>query len=222
VDFEEGHLTAKTMGKGDVPLLQPRSYEEVQRILEAPDVVASEIAEACDGYKVETWIFDTATGTERRWMGSPKTEWSEGYGLLGESRNRVHELCPTIEDYKILNVEMVKFFRLVRQMPYHTVITAHAGLDRTPDSPRGLNVPDSRISLAGYPVLTGSLKYAATNLADLSMYMEQVRGTFTSYLVPTKKFNAKHRLGDNTPDKIENCTFQDLWQLYERSVNVAD
>jgi len=223
VDFEDGSLTAETMGKGHTPMLQPRTYEEVQRILEAPDAVASEIAAACDGYKVETWVFDSATSLNMLLLGSPESEWSKGYGLLNERRERPHgPLAPSIEDYKILNLEMLKFFNLVRQMKYHTVITAHAKLDKTEDSPKGLNAPDSQVRYSGYPILTGDLKYGAANLADLTIYMEDANGKYSAHLRRYKQWNARHRLGDGVDARIDDPTFAKLWKIYEeRRANVT-
>ncbi len=220
VDFEDGSLTAETMGKGDIPMLQPSSYSDVQRILEAPDVVASEIADQCNGYEVKTWIFDSATSMGVKLLGAPASEWRDGYGLLSEQRNRTDPMSPTIEDYKLLNLEMVSFFNLVRQMPYHTVITAHAGLDRTEDSPKGLNVKEDKVRYSGFPILTGALKYGAGNLADLYIYMDtRPKGTDVAHFAHLRKigsYNARHRLGPGVPPSIEDPNFTKLWTIYEQ------
>ncbi len=227
VDFEDGYLTAETGGFGHVPLLQPKSREDYLRIIEAPEVVASEVAEACDGYKVETWIFDSATSLSTMLMGKSQRGDKPGYGIMGEMRSRVDADCPSIEDYKMLNLYMTEFFNTVRQMPYHTYITAHSCLDKTEDSPRGLGVPESLVKYAGYPVLTGKLQYNAGNLADVYIYMEtHIKAgeqVFTAHLRKYGTYNARHRLGAGTPARIDHPTFEKLWTIYnERRENVEN
>lgn len=221
VDFEDGYLTAETMGLGNVPLLQPKTIEDLLPILENPGRIVAEIKEACDGYEPETFIFDSATTLQTMLMGRENRPKEPGIGILARQRNRTAPNTPSVEDYKELNLMMTGFFNLTRQMAYHTVITAHACMQETEDSPKGLNVDQSRVRYKGLPVLTGKLAYSAGGLADMFIYMESKPkgdGTIhTAHLRTTGTYEARHRLGEGAPSRIDNPKFTDLWNIYEKA-----
>ena len=220
VDFEDGSLTAVGMGLGDTPIIRPghldaAPQDSLLEILKYPEEIVKSHYDST-GYMIETFVFDTVSSMQdvllgQSYIAETKTKPGQAArGILGISRNRVTEGEPSLEDFKSLHNQVRGFFNLMRRMPYHTIATCHVELNETPDSPKGPNVPFSQKKFAGYPSLTGKLRYNAAGLADFVLLFQR-EGTdkpvFSCYTKKFRNFEAP-RTRMNLKYKIDNPKFQ--------------
>lgn len=224
IDFEEGYLTAEVEGY-DIPVLQPKVESDLLKILEAPHIVQKEIQEAgFPGYEVKTWIYDSASSMEDWLLGEPARPVTgdlpakPGKGIMATARRRQNNE-PSIEDYRELRSKMLGFFNMVRQMPYHTVITAHAQIREDEASPKGLGANPNEQTSMGLPSLTGRLKYHADNLVDLFLYCESRRVSnrmeYKAWPIPHGMWHARTRIASKLTDPIVDPSFEKILAAYE-------
>jgi hypothetical protein len=229
VDFEEGSLTADGLGM-NVPLLRPESWEDILRILEAPELVIEEIhkIERFKDYEVKTWGFDSLTTMQRMLLGHAPRDATDtlparkGKNIMGVARNRAKELTPSIEDYGILVAMLEQFMNAVRQMEYNTIITCHAEISETEASPKGLNVDPSKVKFAGYPSVIGKLKYRIGGLADFFIRLETVRRgnelKYYAHCIQSEVWRARTKVANFLDAKIEDPTFDKFVEVYQKAI----
>jgi len=228
VDFEEGLLTAASLGI-DVPVIQPKCEEDILRILETPESVIEEIheVEKFKDYEVETWAFDSLTSMQSLLLGCtyrPATDnlpERKGTGILGVTRVRYFEGEPQIEDFVIVMGKIIGFMNAVRQMRYNTIVTCHSELEKTEDSPKGLNVEQSRVKHGGYPSVIGKIRYRLGGLADFFLYMEAVRRgnslQYKAHTINQDVWKARNRMQEVLPHEIEDPTFDKIMGYYREA-----
>lgn len=234
VDFEEGYLTALALGY-DIPRLVPEDEDDVIRIITDTDAVVEMIHqdERFREYEPKTFIFDSATALEQLLLGYPSRRDSNkrvirvGKGIMAIDRNRQNER-PSIEDYGDLSGKMVGFFNGVRQMPYHTVITAHAHIGEVEaDNNRTLS-EKSRTSSRnmGLPALTGKLQYRADNLADFFLHLSAERkGKEIEYVastIPSGLWHSRTRIAGIIPHEIKDPTYEKLVSYYNNAIEEGE
>ena len=113
------------------------------------------------------------------------------------------------------------WFRKAREIPYHTIITCHAGIEEGPDD-KGKQ-GDADKTWGGYPLLPGKLRYDAAKLVDNFFYMEQTpSGKFITNTRPHSIWNSRTRLRSHLPARIENFTFTQLREIYEKAKGGSD
>ena len=112
-------------------------------------------------YQVEVFAYDTISSMEEIIMGerpqqeTPLLKASTGYGIMKINRKRDGTFEPAPGDYKALINRTKAFLRRVREMEMHTIVTCHAMKAETPESPKGMRVPEEDKSYGTYPMIVG-------------------------------------------------------------------
>lgn len=227
--MEEGYLTATAEGY-DIPRLVPEDEDDIIRILTDTDAVIEMIKEdpKFTDYEPATFIFDSATALETLLLGYPGRKDSTGKvirpgtGIMSIDRTRQNER-PSIEDYGDLTGKMTGFFNSVRQMPYHTVVTAHAHIGVVEaDNNRTLREKSkSPGKNMGLPALTGKLQYRADNLADFFLHTEaslKGRGVeYTATTMPTGLWHSRTRIAGTIPATIVDPSYDEIMKYYNEA-----
>ncbi len=121
----------------DAVFLQPETEEELQIIVEAPDYVAEQVAKDHDGYEIQTFVFDTLKDLQALCLGherilavkdGPKEILPEkpASGAMKRRGNRNANNIGNELDYRIVDNNMRALLTAIDDMPYHTIVTAHA------------------------------------------------------------------------------------------------
>jgi hypothetical protein len=113
------------------------------------------------------------------------------------------------------------FIRGIRAMPYNTLITVHAGLFDTEESPKGMTVQDGDKIKAGFPNLYGQLKWVGGGAADFYFHLERkLVGTnmqFWAHAQPHGKFEGRSKISRQLKAQI-NWTDKNLYTYLQGKV----
>ena len=231
-DFDKRGVdaTAADMGlSGKIPVLELLSEEEMIYSCSYP----KEIIEMVNAdprfkdYKVELFGYDTVSSMEDMLMGETARPSGElmpstpGVGLLKKDRKRDGAFEPALGDYKALHNRTLAFLRRVREMPFHSIITCHAGRFETETSPKGLSVSPELKQFGTFPAINGQNKYSAAKLHDYFLFMENKNGEFITYTTSQRDFVARTRLHNKIKPQIKNLTFWDLKKVYDDARGVT-
>jgi hypothetical protein len=142
---------------------------------------------------------------------------------MSTDRNRQNDR-PSIEDYGDLSGKMIGFFNAARQMPYHTVITAHAHIGEVEADYNRTLAEKSKMPSRnmGLPALTGRLQYRADNLADFFMLCEckqKGKGVeWTADTLPTGLWHSRTRIAGTIPAKLVNPSYTTIMEYYNKAI----
>lgn len=236
VTGEEGTLTLAARGL-NIPVLYIDNENEFRGIVERPDLVTLNVIQKIPGfeaYQPETWAFDTLSRLQYRIMGEGRRKGIEafdgvklddraGYGILGSGLER----SPEIKDYGQFNSKMKSLLSMIEQMPYHTIVTAHAGIDLTEESDKRLNAKNDDQTYMGYPQMIGSLKYDIAGLvSDFFVYLYTTDGCrFTMCPKPFGRFFARTRIAKVMPislDWTDKNGYELLLNYFKQSLKEAE
>jgi hypothetical protein len=121
---------------------------------------------------------------------------------------------PTNKAYRILDMRLRSLLRSIEKMSYHTIVSAHAERDYSPETIKKLtgdpkldkDIKNSAVML-GYPALEGfSAKSDISGLAgEMLLYLESPRQTeFFIYPKPHPQgFHARTQMAEHLPPRIE-------------------
>jgi hypothetical protein len=218
---EQGYMTILDYGE-DVPIFRVDSQDDVEAIVYYPEDEIARFKEAqpkFKDYEVGTFIFENLNFVQEAFLGQgsktdPETKQiiTPAKGIMKLPHTRQHSNTPVMKDYNVLQRATKGFFKGVRNMPYHTVMTVHAGLYETEESPKGIGSRDNPVSeadkeYAGFPNMYGQMKYTAGGLADFFFYLERVvRGGKLRYLAhtaPHGKFESRSKIASRLPASID-------------------
>ena len=233
VDFENGYLTATAMGL-NVPVVQPENEEDLWRIFMSPRHVEDEVNKIFAGYKIRTFVFDSATSLQYMFMGRLPVPADEehgieadpGAGIMKVRRNRV-DGQPSIEDYRALSDKMNRFFNCCQNMTdYDVVVTAHAIIDEKEESPKTYKVDETKKKFAGFPNIVGKLKYHVGGSTDMFLYLEQDvvndRPVHYAYSLRSGLYIARTRFEQQMDFKIKDPSYEKLKAAYEKARGGVD
>jgi len=208
---ERRHTTATALGR-DVPIIKPEGYDDLRAIVLNSEAL---FKDTFPGERIETVIFETATGLQNLLMGEFSLREvkntsgdilisSKGAtGILAHSRKVPASERPDVHDYGTMMEQFRDIVDGIREMPQHTVVTAHARLARTEDSPKGLGARQEDIEYAGFPILIGDLKYNIDGYFDLFLYLDVTKGgDYRIHPVRSANFRAKTRYAHLLKDPI--------------------
>lgn len=218
----------------DVPVIEIESYEDLEDVVYDTDKVMAEFQQAKPewaDYPYKSFIFENLNLLQELVLGKaskvdPTTKKiirpATGIMALPNKRD-VHDI-PGMKDFNSLSRKTKDFFKGVRNMPYHTVLTVHAGLYESEESPKGLRVDPTEKILEGFPNLYGQLRWVGGGLVDLYMYLErrQVGNTFRyfAHTRPHKKFEARSKISSRLPTQIE-WTDKSLFEFIKAKIDEA-
>lgn len=211
----------------DCPIIVPSSMEELIAIVQMPEeVVAKVIQPVFPGYEVKTWAFDVlkdlqmiifgdgASKQEVIFDGAMTLPASKGTGIMALPNARDDSGTPSNKDYRILDMRLRSLLRSIEKMQYHTIITAHAEKDYSPELVKKLT-GDPKLDkdlkhdavMMGYPSLEGfSAKNDISGLAgEMLLYLESPKGTeYFIYPKPTHNgFHARTQMAEHLPPRID-------------------
>lgn len=225
VDCGEKQATTAKARKINVPVLQPETYDDFRLIAQRPkDVLSWRFGEAVAA-ETKSFLFDSSTTMQQLLMGRSALEAirkdsevivpaQEATGVMSYPRKIPARERPDVHDFGTLIEQFRDIMDGIREMPYHTIITAHAKIDRTENSPRGLNAKEDEIERAGFPMLFGDLKYHADGLVDYFLYLERNKaGQYIIHPVRTgTNFRARTRYAE-VFDRQINWTDRNAFEL---------
>lgn len=233
-DADKGGVddTALDMGLvGKIPIV-PMGEDEAEKMFYAvmyPEEIVEMVhsTPGFEDYEVTTFVFDTISSGLELLLGnsafslSPDDPSKEipASGLMKAKRAR-KEGMPAQGDYKANHNRARLWFRKARDLPYHTIITCHAGIEE--DQGQVTKERDSDKTYAGYPILPGKLRYDAAKLVDHFFFMEQtVSGQFVTHTRPAiiggLRYNARTRIRRYLKEPEVDLTFPKLKAIYDRA-----
>ena len=240
IDFDYGDLTAQDLGI-NIPILHPTSEDEIRAIIEAPEMITEKVIQQIPGfeeYQPKTFAFDTITTMQDVIMGEGARASVEISGVTLPARkatgilslpstNRDSGDMPAWGDSHVFGVRMRKLMLAIKQMPYHTICSAHLGpsdqlqVSAKPDKKTGIR-PKPK---AGYPLLHGQLKWQLGGLTDFYLELEKKGGGFTEYkyIIHTQQkeaMNTKNRL-TNHLEKNYEWTNKNAFELLNKPLQKA-
>lgn len=211
----------------DCPIIVPSSLEELIAIVQMPEeVVAKVIHPIFPDYVVKTWAFDILKDLqmvifgeggykqETIFDGAMVLPSSKPTGVMSLPNARGDDGSPSNKDYRILDMRLRSLLRSIEKMTYHTIITAHAEKDYTPETIRKLT-GDPKLDkdlkhdavMVGYPSLEGfSAKSDISGLAgEMLLYLESPKQTeYFIYPKPHHQgFHARTQMAEYLPPRIE-------------------
>jgi hypothetical protein len=223
-----------TMEGVDAPILNPTTEDELRAIIECPETVIEKVIhpmEDDDGnrpfenYEPKLFFFDILRELQlvifgdggrikdvEVFDGALSLPKSKASGILALPNARDAQGVPSNKDYRLLDVKMRGIVSRIEKMQYHTIVTAHAERDFTPQDKMQLTgdpKKDAELKIAatpqGYPSLEGfSLKKDLPGLvSDFFMYMESNGNSYTIYPKPSKGFMARTRLAGVMPPALD-------------------
>lgn len=213
---EQGYLTI-VEGWDDVPVLRINGEDDMEDIIFEPDNVMTEWKKhnpEFRDYPYKSFIFENFNLIQEEVLGKAskvepvtKKVIREATGIMKLPNTRDNRETPGMKDFNVLQRKTKDLFKGIRNMPYHTLMTVHAGIFDTDESPKGLNVPDTDRIKAGYPNMYGQLKWTGGGLADFYFYLErQVTGGKLRYYAhsrPYKKFEGRSKMAKQLEAKID-------------------
>ncbi len=213
---EQGYLTVTEFGR-DFPVIQVKSLDDIEEVVYYPDSIMTKLKEAVPkfkDYEYHTFVFENINYVQELFLGQAsktdpdtKAVIRPATGIMKLPHSRKVPGTPEIKDWGVLSRLTKGFFKGVRNMPFHTVMTVHAGLSETEESPKGIDVPASEKDFAGFPDVYGQMKYKAGGLADFYFYLKRVkRGgklQYMAYTVPDGKFEGRSKIASRLPGEID-------------------
>jgi hypothetical protein len=230
---EQGYMTILEAGF-DVPVIHVDSQDDVEEVVYYPDDVMARLKDKVPkfkDYEYHTFLFENVNFAQELFLGSaskvdPTTKEviTEATGIMKLPHKRKVSVTPEIKDWGVLNRVTKGFFKGVRNMPYHTVITVHAGLLETEESPKGIDVPASDKEFGGFPDIYGQLKYKIGGLADFYFYLKrELMGgklRYTAYSIPHGKFEGRSKIASKVPGAID-WTDKNLFDIVQGHLTEA-
>jgi hypothetical protein len=224
---EQGYMTVLEMGF-DVPVLQVDSQDEVEEIVYYPEDVMARLKDKVPkfkDYEYHTFVFENLNFVQEAFLGEgsktdPDTKQiiTPARGILALPHKREAGGTPAMKDFNVLQRSTKGFFKGVRNMPYHTVMTVHAGLSETEESPKGIDIPASEKDFAGFPDMYGQMKYKSGGLADFYFYLKRVKMggklRYTAHSEPTGKFEGRSKIASYLPGEID-WTDKNLYDIVQ-------
>jgi hypothetical protein len=213
---EQGYMTVLETGT-DVPVLQMESLEDIEDIVYDTDKVMAAFKAAkpeWTDYPYQSFVFENMNLVQEDILGKPSKTNKEtkevlrpATGIMALPNTRDNKYTPGPKDFNVLGRTTKDIFRGIRTMPYHTVMTVHAGLSETEDSPKGIDVPASQKMYKGYPDLYGQLKWKGGGLADMYFFLERLMQgrdlKYFAYSRPHGKFEGRTKIASKIPSKID-------------------
>lgn len=236
-----GFNTSRTLELqgADCPIIVPSSLEELIAIVQMPEeVIAKVIQPVFPGYVVKTWAFDVIKDLQMLILGEDKykkteifdglmTFESEATGIMAMPNAR--DVGPSNKDYRVLDMRLRSLLRSIEKMPYHTIITAHAERDYSPELMKKLT-GDPKLDkdlkheavMAGYPSLEGfSAKSDISGLAgEMLLYLESPKGV-EYYIYPKphhQGFHARTQMAEHLPPRID-WTGKNAYEILTKYIN---
>ncbi len=223
---EKGYMTVLEHKGLDIPVLEASTLDDYEDIIFTPDKVMDAFKEhnpEWKDYDYKTFIFENMNLIQEDILGKagksdPKTKEviREAVGIMKLPNARDNKFTPGPKDFNVLSRTTKDLFRGIRNMPYHTVMTVHAGLGETEASPKGIDVPPSQKMYGGFPDLYGQLKYKGGGLCDFYFYLDRDKVgqslRYVAYTMPHGKFEGRSKISKKLPSKID-WTDKNLYQI---------
>lgn len=230
---EQGYMTVLE-GHPDVPVLEIESIDDIEEVVFDTDDVMTEWkkhhVEWVD-YPFQSFIFENLNLVQETILGKPSKvnpdtkeviRPAEGIMKLPNSRDNRWTPCPM--DFNVLSRKTTEVLKGIRNMPYHTLMTVHAGIFTDEESKKGIDVKESEKTKAGFPNMYGQFKWTGGGLADFYMYLERkVVGNklqFIAHTRPYKKFEGRSKISKKLPSEI-NWTDKSLFDVLITAVSKA-
>ena len=226
----------------DCPIIVPSSLEELIAIVQMPDEVIFKVVNPVfPDYKVKTWCFDIlkdiqmiifgegGSKQETIFDGAMILPASKPTGVMALPNARGEDNSPSNKDYRVLDLRLRSLLRSIEKMRYHTIITAHAERDYTPDLVKQLTGDPkldkelkSSATMVGYPSLEGfSAKSDISGLAgEMLLYLESPKGTeYFMYPKPHHQgFHARTQMAQHMPPRID-WTGKNAYELLTKLIS---
>jgi hypothetical protein len=235
---EQGYLTITEYGK-DVPVLQVESQDDVEEIVYYPEDVMTRFKENVPkfkDYQYKTFIFENLNLIQEIFLGEgsktdPETKKvvRSATGIMKFPHTREAAGTPGMKDFNVLQRATKGFFKGVRNMPYHTVMTVHAGWTETEESPKGISTKENPIDMSakewgGFPDMYGQMKYKSGGLADFYFYLKRVKmgGKLRYYAISwlDGKFEGRSKIASRLPGSID-WTDKNLYEIVQGHLTKA-
>jgi hypothetical protein len=218
----------------DVPVIEMESFEDIEDIVYDTDKVMASYAKEKTfwlDYPYASFIFENLNFVQEITLGKAskidsvtKKVIRPATGIMALPNARDVREVPGMKDFNSLSRKTKDFFKGVRNMPYHTVLTVHAGLEETEESPKGMEVAPSEKQYAGFPNVYGKLKYVVGGLCDFYFFLERSRvGTslkYHAYTRPHGKFEGRSKIASYLDSKID-WTDKSLYDIIQGKLNTA-
>jgi hypothetical protein len=233
VSTYEKDLTLSVEGV-DAPILNPKNEDELRAIIECPEEVIEKVIQPMEdedgsrpfeNYQPKLFLFDiirelqlVVFGEGGRvkeievFDGAMTLPKEKAKGILSLPNKRDAQGVPSNKDYRLLDMKMRGIISRIEKMPFHTIVTAHAERDFTPQDKMQLTGDPKKdadlksvASPVGYPSLEGfSLKADLPGLvSDFFLYMTSNGNNFTIYPKPSGGFMARTRLNSVMPPALD-------------------
>jgi hypothetical protein len=230
---ERGYMTVLERGF-DVPVLHMESLDDIESIVydtEREIALLKENKPKWKDYEPKSFIFENANLIQEDLLGKPskidpktKKVIRPATGFMSLPNARDNRWTPGPKDFNVLGRTTKDIFRGIRNMTYHTLITVHAGLSETDDSPKGIDVPASQKRFGGYPDMYGQLKYKGGGLCDFYFYLDRDKQgrtlKYTAYTMPHGKFEGRSKIAKKLPPSID-WTDKSLFDIVLGKLNEA-
>lgn len=230
---EQGYLTVLE-GWPDVPVLEIESLEDIEDVVYEPeDVMACFIKHhpSWDNYPYGSFIFENVNLVQETILGKaskidPETKkvLKPAEGIMASPNARDNREVPGPKDFNQLSRKTKDLFRGIRNMPYHTLVTVHAGLSETEESPKGIGVNESLKTYEGFPEVYGKLRYYLGGLCDFYFFLERTsignNLRYTAYTRPHKKYEGRSKIAKKLPVSID-WTDKSLFDIIMSQLNKA-
>lgn len=243
VTDEQGEMTLDTMNI-DAPILVPESEMELIAIVEQPQNVTKHIINKMEGfeeYEPKCWVFDNfrtlqtiifghlgQLRDEEVFDGLITLEKKPATGVMKMPVKRPEVGTPSPTDYRIMEMKARGLIKKIEDMPYHTIITAHAEKNFSVETHMKLT-GDPKIdkdiprTFSGWPSLEGwALKTDGGGLgSDFFIYLEADGDNFTMYPKPAKGFYARTRLAKQFKSKSLDWSNKNGYELLKDKFDQA-
>jgi hypothetical protein len=204
---EMGYMTILEEFQRDVPVITPATLDDYEDIIYEPERVIANLKQSLpkwQDYDVQSFIFENLNMVQEDLLGRPsrvsekKQVLRKATGIMALPNSRDNRFTPGPKDYNVLSRNTKDLIRGIRAMPYNTLITVHAGIYDSEESPKGIATPDDQKIKEGFPNLYGQLKWVGGGLADFYFYMERKnignKLQYWAYPAPKGKYEGRSKI----------------------------
>jgi hypothetical protein len=208
---EQGYMTVTEPSAreyADVPVIEVESFEDIEDIVyDTKDVMDAYTKSKTFflDYPYKSFIFENLNfvqevtlGKASKVDGQTKKVIRPATGIMALPNTRDHREVPGPKDFNMLNRKTKDFFKGVRNMPYHTLLTVHAGLFENESSPKGIKADIDSKTYDGFPDLYGQLKWKGGGLVDFYFFLERKKVgnklIYKAYSQPHGKYEGRSKI----------------------------
>jgi hypothetical protein len=211
-----------TLDEG-VPFINPETEEELRAVIEAPDLVIERyIKPVFPDYEVRTFCFDILRDLQALCLGHERIPAVKDgdriivperapHGAMARPGNRNAKTVGNELDYRIVDSHMRAILAIIDDMPFHTILTAHA------DQVGRKKGDDDSEWQRYYPAVEGwALKRDLPGIVgDFCLALEKRGDRFLCHPETTKDYFARNRWRKRGLTKTFDWTDKSFYEILE-------